>query len=172
MGEPAETTPDYLLVGHITHDITPQGPQPGGTVTFAAHTAAAFGLRVGILTSAAPGEPLLDGLPPDALVINVPAAHTTTFENLYQNGARTQYMYHRAAPLGVDALPPAWRRARLTHLAPVAYEVDPQLVAALSPGRICATPQGWMRHRQPDGLVTTRDWPDAVHVLAQSHLTV
>ena len=48
---PTDFVPDYLFIGHIAHDITPAGPQLGGTVSYGAHTAAAFGLRVGILTS-------------------------------------------------------------------------------------------------------------------------
>ena len=54
---------DYLLIGHMTADLTPEGKRRlGGTVSYAARTAHAFGLRVRLLSSAAQGEPLLDEL--------------------------------------------------------------------------------------------------------------
>ena len=36
---------DYLAVGHITIDQTPDGPRLGGSVAYAALTAQALGLR-------------------------------------------------------------------------------------------------------------------------------
>ena len=39
---------DYLIIGHITLDLTPDGPRLGGTVTYSALMAQALGLRVGI----------------------------------------------------------------------------------------------------------------------------
>ena len=42
---------NYLIVGHLTYDITPDGPRLGGTVSYAGLTAHALGLRVGIVTS-------------------------------------------------------------------------------------------------------------------------
>jgi sugar/nucleoside kinase (ribokinase family) len=172
MTQNTDFTPDYLVIGHIAHDVTPQGPQLGGTVSFAARTAIAFGLRVGILTSTKPGEPLLQRLPPEATVISVPAEHTTTFENIYSDGVRTQYLYHRAETLTPDKLPPTWRKARLIHLGPIAYEIDPAMVTAFENGRICVTPQGWMRRRDSDGRVQTKRWAEAEQVLSQAALAV
>ena len=43
---------DYLVVGHITQDLTPDGPRLGGTATYSALTARALGLQVGVVTSA------------------------------------------------------------------------------------------------------------------------
>lgn len=164
--------PDYLLIGHIAHDVTPDGPRLGGTVSYGAFTAVAMGMRVGILTSTRPDEPLLQKLPPQVHVISVPAEHTTTFDNRYLDGARIQYMYHRANTLTPDMLPPAWRQARLVHLGPIAYEVDPAFATAFENSPICVTPQGFMRFREPDGLVRTVPWDDAEQVLARARLTV
>jgi sugar/nucleoside kinase (ribokinase family) len=164
--------PDYLLIGHIAHDVTPEGPRLGGTVSYGARTAAAFGLRVAILTSTRPEEPLLAQLPPEVHVVSIPAEHTTTFDNRYIDGKRTQYMYHRATTLTPDMLPPTWRQARLVHIGPIAYEVDPAFATAFEGGAICVTPQGFMRHREPDGLVRTVHWADAEQVLSRARLTV
>ena len=165
-------TPDYLLIGHITHDVTPEGARLGGTVSYGAHTAVALGQKVGILTSAKPDEPLLADLPAEAQVINMPSEHTTMFENRYVGSARTQYMYHRALTLTPAMLPPAWRNARLIHIAPIAYEVDPAFFTHFEHGAICVTPQGFMRSREPDGLVKTVHWADAAHTLPHARLTV
>lgn len=164
--------PDYLLIGHIAHDVTPEGPRLGGTVSYGAYTAVAMGLRVGVLTSTRPDEPLLQKLPPSVRVISIPAEHTTTFDNRYDQGKRTQYMYHRASTLTPDMLPSAWRQARLVHLAPIAYEVDPAFVSVFEDRPICVTPQGFMRLREPDGLVRTVPWADAEQVLSRARLTV
>lgn len=164
--------PDYLLIGHIAHDVTPRGPQLGGTVSYGAHTAAAFGLKVAVLTSTGPNEPLLDKLPANAVVHSIPAAHTTMFENRYEGSTRTQFMYHRALTLTPEMLPDAWRKASLVHFAPIAYEVDPAFVSAFDNARICVTPQGWMREREADGRVRTVHWPDAARVLPFSSATV
>lgn len=172
MPNAAQTVPDYLLIGHIAHDITPEGPRLGGTVSYGAHTAIAFGLRVAMLTSTRPGEPLLGDLPPGVEVISVPAEHTTTFENCYGPDGRTQYLHRRALTLTPDMLPPAWHQARLVHLAPIAYEVDPAFATAFGDRPICVTPQGFMRQREPDGLVTAVPWHAARQVLSRAALTV
>ena len=166
------SVPDFLLIGHIAHDVTPEGPRLGGTVSYGAFTAVAFGLRVAILTSTRPDEPLLAKLPPQVEVVSIPAEQTTTFDNRYIDGKRTQYMYHRANTLTPDMLPPAWRRARLVHIGPIAYEVDPAFATAFEGSAICVTPQGFMRFREPDGLVRTVPWADAEQVLSRARLTV
>ena len=167
-----DRTPDYVLIGHISHDRTPQGPRLGGTVAYGAHTARAFGLRVGVLTSADPRDPVLADLPPEVQLVNVPAEHSTTFENRYEGNTRTQWMYHRAHTLKPAMLPPAWRAARLVHLAPIADEVEASFVDAFPEARLCVTPQGWMRLRAPDNRVLTRDWAQAEQVLPRCALAV
>ena len=48
-----ELTPvEYLAIGHVTEDQTPEGIVLGGTVTYAGLTANAFGKKVGVLTAA------------------------------------------------------------------------------------------------------------------------
>jgi hypothetical protein len=42
---------DYLVIGHLTKDLTPQGSRMGGTASFASLTGKALGMRVGIITS-------------------------------------------------------------------------------------------------------------------------
>ena len=67
---------DYLLIGHMTADLTPNGRTVGGTVSYAIRTAHAFGLRVGLVTSTKVDEPLLNELAPYGQIISVPASAT------------------------------------------------------------------------------------------------
>ena len=44
---------DYLVVGHVTRDITPNGWVAGGTATYSSLVAQALGCRTAVVTSAA-----------------------------------------------------------------------------------------------------------------------
>ena len=152
---------DYLLIGHMTADLTPGGRTAGGTVSYAARTAAAFGLRVGLLTSAALDEPLLAELAPYAEIVSIPADETTTYENLYEPTGRIQYVRGVAAPIRAEHIPAHFRRAPLVHLAPIAGEVDPQLAPLFRDAAVLLTLQGWLRQWGADGRVHFRRWHDA-----------
>jgi sugar/nucleoside kinase (ribokinase family) len=152
--------PDYLLVGHITADLTPGGRVAGGTVSYAARTAAAFGLRVGVLTSTATDEPLLDALAPYAEIICLPAEQTTTFENIYEPEGRKQFVRGIAAPIGVSDIPPHFLKAPLVHLAPIVGEGDPRIAHLFTGASVLLTLQGWLRRVDEDGRVRFKRWYD------------
>ncbi len=86
---------NYLIIGHLTYDLTPAGPRIGGTAAYAGLTAHALGLRVGIVTSWGGELPLgnLKHIP----IISYPAEHSTTFENIYTDKGRIQIV-HTVAP--------------------------------------------------------------------------
>ncbi|MCX6027237.1 MAG: hypothetical protein NTY23_13450, partial [Chloroflexi bacterium] len=151
----ASRSPDYLLIGHVTRDLLPAGERLGGTVTYAGLTAAAWGLTVGAVTSCAAGQDL------DALsalrLFRLPAAHTTTFENLCQGSAREQIIHHVAERLAPAAVPLEWRRAPLVHLGPVADEVDLGVIDLFPQSFVGVTPQGWMRAWDEAGRVRRRE---------------
>lgn len=155
--------PEFLLIGHLTADLTPNGRIPGGTVSYALRTAHSFGLRVGVLTSAIPDDPVLDELRPyvDDFII-LPAAETTTFENLYTPEGRVQYVRGLAAPIEPSDVPSHFRQAPLIHLAPIAGDTNP-VVAALFPTEslVLLTLQGWLRRWDADGRVHFKRWYDA-----------
>jgi sugar/nucleoside kinase (ribokinase family) len=154
--------PDYMLIGHITADLTPSGRRLGGTASYAARVAHAFGLSVGLVTSAAHPEPLLDELTPylDDLVV-VPAQETSTFENIYHEGRRTQYIRGVAAPLASADVPVEWCGVRKVHIAPLTGEVDPQIVHTFQDSTVLLTAQGWFRQWGADGRVHFKRWFDA-----------
>ncbi len=153
---------DFLLIGHMTADLTPEGRTAGGTVSFAARTAHSFGLKVGLLTSAADEEPLLESLTPYADVVNIPShASTTTYENIYTPTGRVQYVRGLAMSLTPDMLPEAWQAAPLVHLAPIADEVSPAFAHLFPDSVTLATLQGWLRRWDAEGRVGLNRWYDS-----------
>jgi sugar/nucleoside kinase (ribokinase family) len=161
---------DYLVIGHLAHDLTPAGPRLGGTAAFAALTARALGLRVGIVTAVGAETPLdaLEGIP----VVSVPSEHSTTFENIYHENGRTQILHHRAAPIDFNQVPKAWRRATIIHLGPIAGEIAPILPKGFSTELLGLTPQGWLRGWGTDGRVHPIRWEHAEEALNQASAVV
>ncbi len=159
---------DYLLIGHITADLLPDGGRLlGGTVSYSARTAHAFGLRVGVLTSAAPGEPLLDELRDYAQIHVLPADQTTTFENIYHEGRRSQYIRAVATPIKPADVPVHWRNVPLVHLGPIADETAAEIVHDFPDATVMMTLQGWLRRWDDDGRVGYKRWfdPDVVRAV-------
>ncbi len=153
---------DYLIIGHMTADLTPEGRTVGGTVSFAVRTAHSFGLRIGLLTSTAEDEPLLDILAPYAEITCIPSHDaTTTYENLYTDKGRIQYVRGVALNLMPDMLPDTWQSAPLVHLAPIANEVSPAFAHLFPKSTTLATLQGWLRRWDADGRVRLNRWYDS-----------
>ena len=151
-----------MLVGHLTADLVPGGKMLGGTVSYAAPTYAAFGHRVGILTSAAYDETLLGQLLPYGKVLSLPAPASLTYENVYSDRGRQQFVRATACNLRFGDLPNAWLNAPLVHLGPLAAELDPLEMARGFPhATVMLTLQGLMRQWGEDGAVRFRPWFDA-----------
>jgi sugar/nucleoside kinase (ribokinase family) len=161
---------DYLVIGHLTEDITAAGPRLGGTAAFAALTARAFGLRAGIITSVGESTSLqeLQGIP----VLRAPAEHSTTFENMRTPSGRKQVIRQQAARITLESLPDAWRKAAIVHLGPVAQELEPGAAAGFPSSLLGITPQGWMRTWDKDGNVTACNWESAAAVLPNAGAVV
>ena len=163
---------DYLVIGHITQDLTPNGPLLGGTASYSSLTAKALGLRVGIVT-AYNTEKL--GMPPELEGITlsvVPSEETTTFENIYTPGGRIQYLHHRAAELNASHIPETWRNTPIVHMGPLDNEIDPGLVRFFSESLVGLTPQGWLREWDDKGRVRLGEWPEARYVLEKASAAV
>lgn len=158
-------TVDYLILGHVTEDITPAGPRLGGTAAFAALTARSLGLRVGVVTALNDKTTFdaLDGIP----IVGAPSEHTTTYENRERDGKRVQLLHRQAAPISYELVPDAWRRAPIVHLAPVAQELMLELPRGFSGSLLGVTPQGWMRNWDESGRVRPAPWSAAESFLSQ-----
>src|SRR6202142_2497447 len=165
---------DYLVIGHLTEDLTPSGPRLGGTAAFSALTALSLGLRVGVVSALGAGTSLkaLDGVP----VVKIPSPHSTTFENIYGEDGRRQVLHHQAVPISIENVPEIWRTASIVHLGPVARELDVNWSAAVAKyfpsSLIGITPQGWMRTWGDDGHVVPDKWKSADAFLPQAGAVV
>ena len=161
---------DYLVIGHVAHDLTPTGPRLGGTVAYSGLTARALGLRVGVVTASGPETSLesLDGIS----VISLPSSQSTTFENIYTGEGRVQYLRGQAARIDFENIPAVWRSAPIIHLGPIANEIEAILPKEFSPSLLGITPQGWMRTWDAGGHVSPAEWTNSETALAQADAIV
>jgi len=161
---------DYLVIGHLANDLTPQGSRLGGTAAYAALTAQALGLRVGVVTSW--GGDSVPDLDPRITVVNYPSEHSTTFENISTPEGRIQFLHHLASNLSLNLIPDVWRNPSIVHLGPIAQEVDPTLVRNFPSALIGVTPQGWLRTFGSEGRIYPCEWPESSFVLQKAGATV
>lgn len=155
---------DYLVVGHVCQDITPVGKQPGGSAAYCGGTAHTLGCRTAVLTSAATDYPYAQVLT-GCLITSQPAPATTTFENVETPNGRQQTLHARAETLNATSLPPAWQRTAVVHLAPIANEIDEEIIYQFSNSMVGLTPQGWLRQWDNKGRVSAKVWPAAPAIL-------
>jgi 1D-myo-inositol 3-kinase len=166
-----KAVPGFVVLGHITRDIQPDGSfSLGGTATFAALTAQRLGVNSAIVTCA--DARLLQSLPDYLHGITIHARisdATTTFTNTYtEDGFRIQYLHGRADALRPDDVPQDWLAAPIVLLGPLAQEIDASFTMLFprSQGRVvAATPQGWLRRWDSDGRVWPARWQEASQIL-------
>ena len=161
---------DYLVIGHVARDLTSDAARLGGTVAYSALTARALGLRVGIIT-AVDSDISLDPLN-DIPLVFIESNSSTTYENIYTEDGRVQYLRSQAERIDLDRVPEPWHNASIIHLGPIANEVDSVLPRSFSPSLLGLTPQGWMRQWDSNGLVSSRDWTDFEPALSQTNAVV
>ncbi len=161
---------DYLVIGHLSCDLTPEGSRLGGTAAYAALTGRALGLRVGVV-SAWGGEVPLDAL--DGIQIRkVEAKHSTTFENRYVQGSRHQFIHHIAPDLLFEHVPQAWREVPIVHIGPIAGEGKSLADGQFPSSMLGLTPQGWLRRWESGGRVHPAPWPEAPQALSKASAAV
>ena len=161
---------DYLVIGHISCDLTDTGKTLGGTASYAALTAKAIGLKVGIITSWGSEIPLtpLDGIS----IINLPTDSSTTFKNIYTETGRKQFLHNSAPPLDQSLIPENWKNTPIVHLGPIVREVSPSLISAFPNSLVGLTPQGWYRTWDQTGEVKSNKWEEASQFLPQAGITI
>ncbi|HBG74449.1 MAG: hypothetical protein A2X25_14110 [Chloroflexi bacterium GWB2_49_20] len=161
---------DYLVIGHLACDLTPDGFRLGGTAAYSALTAKALGVRTGVVTAWAGDLPLdqLKGIS----VFSIPAGKSTTFENMYTPDGRVQILHKRAPRILYESVPEIWRHSAIIHIGPIAQEVDPIPGDDFSPTLLGLTPQGWMRSWNTSGRVKACPWEHSADALAAAGATV
>ncbi len=153
-------SPDYLLIGHIAHDKTPTGPKLGGTVSYAGSTADALGAQVAIVTSARRDEVVLASLPARAQLHLIELANSTVFVNTYEGDKRRQVLRRPAEILTLANVPGNGAPRRLF----TSRRWMTRLIRSSSafPGSlVAATPQGWMRTWDAEGVISPKAWAHA-----------
>jgi 1D-myo-inositol 3-kinase len=179
-------TINFLAIGHITHDLTPDGFRFGGTVSFASVTALRLGWQPGILTrvapdgllqGSAPTEPVdviaPEGSPMAGIPIHLlPSSISTTFRNIYRDGVRTQVVAALAEPVTPDDLPAAWADVPVVLLGPLVREVPAAWTAVFPRALMGVTPQGWMRRWDHAGHVSPTRWENAASFLHRADVAV
>ena len=161
---------DYLVIGHVTRDLSGDSFTLGGTAAYSARTARALGCQAGIVTSASLDLDLsevFDG----AVVARSASEHTTTFDNVYLPGERRQVIHSRAATLVPEMVPASWRSS-IVHIGPIAGECATSLSNAFSDSFLGVTPQGWMRRWDESGRVVYGEWEDAAQWLERADAVV
>lgn len=162
---------DFVVIGHITKDLKPGGYTVGGTVTYMAITVRNLGWRAGIVTRAASDLDtgnLLTGIE----VVRLPSSATSTFENLYLDGHRVQYLRARAESINGADIPNEWRSVPIAHLGPLAQELPADLGREFPQSLVGVTPQGWLRRWDETGRVHHIPWANAAEVLAHADVLV
>ncbi len=164
--------PEYLLVGTVTEDLLADGNvTTGGTVTYAATVVQTLGWRPVIVTRAA-----ADFVPPAHLTGAewhiLPAPETTTFRNQYYPEGRVQTIGPIAASIGPADIPADCWQATLVHLCPLAQDVDPDVTTIFPNASRFATPQGWLRQWDEQGVVSPGGWQMLDDVLPRLHAVV
>lgn len=169
--KPEITQPiEYLVIGHITADLTDSGVKLGGTAAFSGLTAHRLGLKTGILTS---HSPELNTTPIDSLwVKNKISEHSTTFKNISDGADRDQFLFHTADRLTKADLPELAPQPVIVHLGPVANEVDPDILSAYPTSLKCLTPQGWFRGLNEENKVYLQPWESCEKYLAMADIAV
>ena len=152
----APTSVDYLLIGHISEDLTPDGLVLGGTVCYSGLTADALGHSVGVV-SAARREIDLETIAPLELAIKE-SPQSTVFENIYTDSGRVQKVHSRAIDLVIEDVPTVWADAGFVHLAPLIGELSSDILTLFEGAFIGLTPQGLMRELGSSGEVIPLPW--------------
>lgn len=162
---PEFTTPDFLAIGVLTYDVTPEpgNPhgrvRPGGAATFSALCAQALGLNVAVVASVAADYPVESVLPGIQVSI-VESGFTTFFQNVYsRDGKRTQVLGARSSSITRSDIPDAWLEAPIVFLGPLVREVPPDAVNWFPHAAVGAAVQGWLRRWDDYGRVTEESGP-------------
>lgn len=150
-----------MIVGPVTWDVFADGRRaPGGTVSFAARTASAMGVRVYVLTTAAADADLSAFEGHEVHV--VPAPRTLTFVHTFDSaGIRSLRVDSRPdRTLHPSDAPGPWPAPDVLLIAPLLPEdIDAAAFAQLPADECGVTAQGFLRRTDADGTVSTAGAP-------------
>jgi len=149
--------PQFLAIGHVTHDLVNGKIRVGGAALYSTITAHRLGKRAALLTSFGEdyvGADALEGISKKV----IPSRQTSTFRNLYRNGERAQIVYSAADFLDAQKLPPLWKNAGIVYLCPVLHEIPQEANGFSSQSLLSLAPQGLMRSWNGEGRIMRHRW--------------
>ncbi len=160
---------DYLCIGHLTEDVTPDGITIGGTAAFSILTAKALKVSCGLVTSYKEAHlpERFDGI----TAITQTTETMLRFENHYEKGNRIQFVPQQAAPLKLIGLPEYFYKAGITHIGPVLNDVEIDDVSLFRNTFLCLTPQGWLRENVK-GKVRRTSWEKLEPILPLANAVI
>ena len=161
---------DYLLIGHLAEDRTPEGITLGGTVSYSGLTADALGHKVGVVTAAAETTDL-EPLHTLNLVVK-PSPESTCFQNTYTDEGRVQMVFSQAVGLSSTDVPQDWWHTELVHFAPLMSELTSSIMEPFTNSFLGLTPQGLMRESDSEGHISALPWENATDFIEQSDAMV
>jgi len=144
----SSVAPNFVTVGHVTRDLQDGGPtwRPGGSVSYAASTAARLGRHAAVVTSCEDSLPLEGFFTGNVQVSRTDATATTTFWNeILVDGRRKQFVSGKAERLDVEHVPFHWLDTQILLAAPVLDEVDPTMLGRFRRSLVGVVGQGWFR---------------------------
>lgn len=155
--------PRLLVLGNATRDELEGEVRLGGAVSYAALAAAQDGIATGLVTAAPRDAPLLAPLlaTPRLEVRCAKSEVMTTFGLTYEGRRRRLRLVRRAPALRASDVPPAWRRAEVAYVGPIADECDRSLVESIEGAFVGVGLQGWLRRVAEDGRVEPALLPEA-----------
>jgi sugar/nucleoside kinase (ribokinase family) len=161
------STPELLVVGHVTRDEIGGTTRLGGAAGFAARAAALLGVRTSLVTAAPPAAAVLDELRAIRdLAVHCRSSPTiTTFAVDYHGAQRRLTLLACADPIDPEDVPVDWRAAPVVYLGPVAGECDRRLVECFGTAFVGVGLQGWLRRAGADGLIEPWLADEATHPL-------
>jgi sugar/nucleoside kinase (ribokinase family) len=154
-------TPDYLILGHISKDLTQDGSRPGGTALYSGILAQRMGLEVAMITSCEELPELEDIAAME--IINFPAETNTTFRNIYSSDGRKQYITSKALDLDYSSIPKNWKKTRILHFGSIAREIIlPDEYPTSLESSIAYSLQGWLRKWDNNGVISPAKLEDRI----------
>jgi 1D-myo-inositol 3-kinase len=135
--------PEYLCIGHLTIDKTPEGDKIGGTAAYASLTAKAMSLDTALYTTYTQQQlpSIFSQIQSEVQV----ESSLMTFENIYHEKKRKQHLLHTCNPLQLSGIPVQWSDPSIVHFGPIFHDIAPQTVSHFPHAFIGVTPQGWLR---------------------------
>ena len=151
---------DFLTIGHVCHDWSPNGNILGGTATYSSLLAQKLNFRTSIVTSFGKDFEFLDVFKNSILHI-IPSDTTTYYKNIYQGSDRKQLLLGRANNITSTNFPKNIPSPKMILLGPIANEVDLDILDIFPNTLKAICPQGWMRRWNSKGEVFHKmleDW--------------